>query len=87
MINIEEKLKEKGISKVVFAEMLKIVPQNVSRTIKRLEDNQSEIDYILGLLDCKIDTSYESENLSETNRNLSETVKTQARIIEKLASK
>ena len=87
MINIEEKLKEKGISKVVFAEMLKIVPQNVSRTIKRLEDNQSEIDYILGLLDCKIDTSYESENLSETNRNLSETVKTQARITEKLASK
>lgn len=46
-LDIEKILRDRGVTKRELAEKLKIAPQNVSRTIKRLTDNYSEIESIL----------------------------------------
>lgn len=78
-LDIEKILRDQGVTKREFAEMLKIAPQNVSRTIKRLSDNYSEIENVLKLIgyseepvnnDLLKSQQRTIENLSETIKNL-----------------
>lgn len=78
-LDIEKILREQGVSKREFAERLNIAPQNVSRTIKRLSDNYSEIEDVLKLIgysdepinnDLLKSQQRTIENLSETIKNL-----------------
>ena len=77
VLDIEKILREQGISKKEFAEMLKIAPQNVSRTIKRLSDNYSEIEDVLKLIGYSDEPASNDllKSQQRTIENLSETIR------------
>jgi hypothetical protein len=64
MDKFEKILKEKGISKVQFAEKLGINPANVNRLLKKFEKNLSEIDNSFQTVGINI-TPYKDEQNKE----------------------
>ncbi len=76
-LDIEKILRDRGVTKRELAEKLKIAPQNVSRTIKRLTDNYSEIESVLQMIgyDLNVPGDNMSASQQRTIENLSETIK------------
>ena len=97
---IKELIKRNNLTIREFSNELGMTEQGLQKLIRENSTKVDTLELIAKKLNVSISIFFEecsssinstidseSENLSETNRNLSETVKTQARIIEKLANK
>lgn len=87
MIDFERILAEKGVKKQDFAEMLGEKPQNVNRTVARLNKNLSEIENILERLGTSLKNELGGSGSPDLTDRLLSIIESQQRTMENTSKK
>lgn len=87
MIDFERILAEKGVKKQDFAEMLGEKPQNVNRTVARLNKNLSEIENILERLGTSLKNELGNSGTQDLTDRLLSIIESQQRTMENTSKK